>query len=166
MERLKVCGRFETPQFAERGYTHMVSIGDSDDFFEGLRLPEIAPANHLCLRFTDTEDASHPDAPKSTAISPLFDWLSGKRIGGLLVHCAAGISRSPAIALLAACHLDSETDPLEHMGSVAKASECSYIWPNRLVVVLGDSLLKRGGAVVRALEEWRRSQDDQPIEFV
>jgi len=47
MERLKICGRFETPQFIGCGFSHMISIGDHDDIFDGLRLPEIAEEYHL-----------------------------------------------------------------------------------------------------------------------
>ena len=166
MERLRVCGRFETPQFVDCGYSHMISIGDHDDFFDGLRLPEIPPENHLCLRFTDTEETAHPDAPTLVGVAPLFEWLGVASVSGLLVHCAAGISRSPAVALLSLCALVPEGAPSEHMNTVVASSECGYIWPNRLVVELGDSLLQTNGGILAALDDWRNAQDDQRIEFV
>ena len=72
-------------------------------------------------------------------IWPLFQWLdSNIQIGGLLVHCGAGMSRSPAIALLALCHIHPESDALENMRYVASRSAAKYIWPN---VVFGWSVI-------------------------
>ena len=164
MESLRICGRGETHHFIGRGFSHMISIGDCDDSFDGLRLSEIPPKNHLCLRFSDTEDLTRSDAPSLVSLSPLFDWLSSSRIDALLVHCTAGIGRSPAVALLALSALESERDPMEHMARIIESCECSHIWPNRLVVELGDSILGREGAVVSVLDEWRSSQSGRSRE--
>ena len=162
MERLKICGRLETRQFLDCGFSHMISIGDHDDALDGLRLPEIQPENYLCLRFSDTEDPSRSDCPTLANISPLFEWLSEVQIQRLLVHCTAGIGRSPAIALLALSALDTEEPPLMHLERVTDSSECSYIWPNRLVVELGDQILKREGVILSALDEWQRVRAEKP----
>ena len=99
--KLKICGRFEVPEFTGQGFSHMISIGDSNDYFDGLRLPEVEEKKHLILQFTDTEDPSHSDAPSLKRLLTLLSWLREQSsLGGLLVRCAGGISRSPAVALL------------------------------------------------------------------
>ena len=159
MQSLQICGRPETREFLDSGFSHMISIGDEDDVFEGLRLPGIQRENHLCLRFSDTEDSARSDAPTAAVIAPLFDWLSASRVDRLLIHCTAGIGRSPAVALLSLSALDSGTSPSSHMDYVAESARCDYIWPNRLVVEVGDSILGREGEIVGALEQWRTAQN-------
>jgi len=39
--KLKICGRFEVPEFSGLGFSHMISLGDSNDFFDDLRLTDI-----------------------------------------------------------------------------------------------------------------------------
>jgi predicted protein tyrosine phosphatase len=67
----------------------------------------------------------------------------------ILIHCAAGVSRSPAAALIA-------------MALAAPGHDCEaarilraagpFVSPNRLLVQLADVALGRGGALVDALE--------------
>ena len=166
--KLKVCGRFEVPDFAGQGYTHMISIGDSNDYFDGLRLPDIAGDDYLVLKFTDTTDPDHPDAPSVEGLAVLRTWLAQRTgVEGLLVHCAGGISRSPAVALLALAHFFPEDDPFEQMRHVARSAECSYVWPNQRLIEIGDGLLDRNGRIVQGVLDWkeeRRNQD--PVEFL
>ena len=164
--RLKICGRFEVPEFAGQGFTHMVSIGDSNGYFDGLRLPEIDEDNYLILRFTDTDDPNHSDAPSLEQMEGLRFWLNRqKSVDRLLVHCAGGISRSPAVALLSMCYFLPDGDPLIHMVHVEQSAECSYVWPNLLVVELGDRMLERNGKIVAAVQEWKKKKDQPSPEF-
>ena len=158
--RLKVCGAHEVGQFEAAGFSHMVSVGDWDDHFDGLRLPEIPEEGHLILKFTDTQHTSHSDAPTEEKIAPLFEWLGGQVVTGLLVHCAAGISRSPAVAVLSLCALFPEQDPYALMVKVGEAAECSCVWPNPLVVEIGDQILARDGEIVAGVDRWRSEQPD------
>ena len=159
MKCLKICGRLETGQFIDEGFSHIVSIGDHDDLFDDIQLPKVRPKNHLCLRFSDTEDSSRSDAPTSADLGTLFEWLAGRHIERLLVHCTAGIGRSPAVALLSLSALNSEESPSIHMARVAESSECAYIWPNRLIVELGDQFLGKQGRILAALDAWRREKE-------
>ena len=161
MDRLKICGRDQIPRFANRGFTHMISIGESDGVLDGLRLPEIAEEHHLCLRFKDTSDPDHPDAPLHENLSPLFGWLRGVEVvRGLLVHCTAGVSRSPAVAVIALCAMEPHRDPDVHMALVEASTESKRIWPNSLVVQTGDQLLAREGAIIASVEKWKTIRSD------
>jgi predicted protein tyrosine phosphatase len=161
MDKLKICGRHELDQFESAGFSHMISIGDSDDYFDDLRLPGITDKTHLILKFSDVHDISHPDAPTTENLSPLFSWLEDKpEIPSLLVHCAAGIGRSPAVALLSLCFLYPKDTAQSHMDTVASAAESYHIMPNVLVVAVGESILDRENDISSVVNEWRDSMGD------
>lgn len=161
MDTLKICGRHELSQFEESGFSHMISIGDSNDYFDSLRLPGITDDTHLILKFSDVHDTSHPDAPNTENVSPLFSWLeNGSDISSLLVHCAAGIGRSPAVALLSLCALQPRISAQENMDVVVAASESYHIMPNVLVIGAGETLLNRGNEISSVVNAWRDSLGD------
>lgn len=74
------------------------------------------------------------------------DW-SGER--PLLIHCWAGVSRSPAVAYVIAC----ARDPARDAGDLAEALRraAPFATPNRHVVAVADGLLERGGAMTAAI---------------
>ncbi|MEM7014063.1 MAG: hypothetical protein AAF585_21600 [Verrucomicrobiota bacterium] len=162
MELIGVCGQFELSDFDSCGVTHLISIGDSDDDFGFIRF---AADDHLCLRFTDTSDPTHDDAPTAASLKPLLQWAERVGDGQALIHCAGGISRSPAVALLALCATDPDTNPQNHMESVTAVAKLSYIWPNELVIEIGDDLLNRNGEIVAGVDRWRAEQGSIPNPF-
>jgi len=156
MDNLKICGRRELYQFVNKGFTHMISIVDSDEHYDDLRLPGITEEAHLILKFSDVHDRSHPDAPTVDNVSPLFSWLEdNSEISSLLVHCLAGISRAPAVALLSLCSLNPSGSAKQHMDIVIYAAKFSQIRPNVLVVAAGEELLGRGNEISLVVNEWR-----------
>jgi predicted protein tyrosine phosphatase len=44
------------------------------------------------------------------------------------------------------------------MRQVAASAVLSYIWPNELVISLGDRLLRRDGAIMAAVDDWKDNQ--------
>lgn len=142
--------------------SHMISIGDGDLDLREFRLPSVAVEHHLCLQFRDRKSADRPGAPREVEIRPLFNWLDTVGdIEGLLVHCGAGMSRSPAIAVLTLCYLNPSADPFQLMLDVEKCSKCDYIWPNPLVVSIGDQILQRNGEIVNGVDAWRRMKEPE-----
>ncbi len=145
--------------------SHMISIGDGDRELCDFRLPCVQAHRQLCLHFRDRKSADRDGAPTETQIRPLFEWLdSAGEIDGLLVHCGAGMSRSPAIAVLALCHLQPSKNPYEQMVFVENCSTCNYIWPNPLVVELGDRIMRRNGKIVDGVNCWRRMKEPATAE--
>jgi predicted protein tyrosine phosphatase len=70
--------------------------------------------------------------------------------GALLIHCHAGVSRSPAAAFIALCALNPEVQELELASRLRQASPTAI--PNALMVELADELLARGGRMIEAIE--------------
>ena len=138
-------------------FTHMISIGDVGSDLTEFRPQSIPATSQLCLNFRDRKTGEREDAPTERDINPLFSWLDGTgRIDGLLVHCGAGMSRSPAIALLALCKMIPKTSVYENMCMVADCAVAKYIWPNPLVVELGGRIMQRNGEIVSGVNKWRR----------
>ena len=155
---LAIHGKSTLFQIPIERFTHMISIGDAGCDLTAFRPQSIAASSQLCMNFRDRKTRERDDAPTEDDIWPLFQWLdSNIQIGGLLVHCGAGMSRSPAIALLALCHIHPESDALENMRYVASRSAAKYIWPNPLVVELGDNIMQRNGQIVSGANKWRRT---------
>lgn len=81
--------------------THALSLLDPD----GTPAPDLGlpPDRHLVLRFLDIDDDGFgarrgPDLP---IVEAILGFASGiPESGAVLVHCHAGVSRSPAAALL------------------------------------------------------------------
>jgi len=74
----------------------------------------------------------------------------------LLVHCRAGIARSPAVAYAALCQAvgsGSEHACLRHIFALRPMAE-----PDREIIWVADGLLQRGLAMVDACEQWMRKR--------
>jgi predicted protein tyrosine phosphatase len=110
----------------------------------------IAPEHHLRLIMNDID---HPAegliAPDASHIERLIafvrDW---DRRRSMLIHCHAGISRSPAAAFIALCALNPEMTEAALAERLRAASAAAK--PNRLLVRLGDEALGREGRMIAA----------------
>jgi predicted protein tyrosine phosphatase len=111
----------------------------------------------LALRF---DDALHSEAgnviPAEEHIRALlaFDARAGAD-ERLVIHCAAGISRSTAALaiLLSARYPDCEDEIFSAIRAIR-----SRAWPNARMVEIGDRLLDRRGALTSALRRHYRVQ--------
>ena len=159
MQCLKICGRHELSEFEESGFQSMISIGDPEDDFDDLRFPGISPTDHLILKFADVVDPLHPSVVTEESLEPLFVWLYRHSVEDrLLVHCAAGISRSPAVALLSLCAIEPEIAVSVHLETVVAAAESPHILPNPLVLEVGQKLLQRGNELTSVVKVWQANQ--------
>ena len=110
---------------------------------------------HLLLPCRDTEDGSRPHAPGQVHLQALLDLLDDVRPNRILMQCTAGLSRSPALALVAAAW--SGRDPVEACAAMRRAVPQAS--PNRLMLAWGDVLLGLGGRLddaAAAAFEFRR----------
>jgi predicted protein tyrosine phosphatase len=112
--------------------------------------PRIGPAGHLRLVMNDID---HPAegliAPDSGHVHQLLDFLEDwDQESPLLIHCHAGISRSPAAAFIALCLLRPQIAEHELAQQLRAASAAAK--PNRLLVRLADEILSREGRMIAA----------------
>ena len=156
---VRICGLASIAEHADFEPDYMVSILGRGLSALDYRLPRLPPERQFVFSFSDVEVASDPDAPTEQHMRALVDL--GRRIAApdssarILIHCAAGISRSAAAGFIFFCiHLgpDRETEALEH---TASSAESSLVWPNSLMVEYADAIMAREGRMISAVEKWK-----------
>ena len=130
----------------------MISLQSSGDAPDPPQ--SVAPGAHTVLVFHDvvpetriTPEIVPPAAHHAEAI--IRAARAWDRAGPLLVHCALGVSRSPAAALIALAALRPDRswdDALRDLRARAPS-----ITPNARLIALGDAALGLGGALVHAV---------------
>ena len=154
---------------ASRAPERIVSVLDPDAVF-----PDFGPAysgRHLRLRLHDVHAAS--DGQVVAAAEHIDDLLAffaqWQRGAPLLIHCRAGMGRSPAAAFIAACFYNPGVDELEVARILRRISPISR--PNESLIALADGALGRGGRMTRAIIEtgrglaWPEVDEGLPFEL-
>lgn len=123
----------------------------------GAAAPVLA-SRQLHLSFSDI--AAPRDGHKLAGaedLARLLDFLRGwDRRQNLLIHCWAGVSRSPAAAFIAACAL---TDASEETIARELRKKSPSATPNPHLVALADAALARQGRMSAAVAMIGRGQD-------
>ncbi|QGM93576.1 protein tyrosine phosphatase [Methylocystis rosea] len=120
---------------------------------------EISRERHLRIAVSDI------DAPQGAHILPgeehinrllafLEEW---DRSAPLVIHCYAGVSRSPAAAFVAACALAPRRSEMEIARELRRVSPTAT--PNRRMVALADERLGRNGRMSAAIAAIGRGTD-------
>ena len=89
--------------------------------------------------------------------------MRGMRPPPILVHCHAGVSRSPAAAFILMCQ---RNDGREQEAATVLRKQARHAWPNRLMVEIADALLARNGRLVTALRSMPPAPEFYPTELV
>ena len=148
------------------GAKRMISLLSSDTNIE--RPEGILHKDHLALQFNDIV------TPRAGLVSPAerhikelvefaqdWDWSSP-----LLIHCWAGISRSPAAAAIIALALEPSREDRELATTMRRLS--TSITPNSKMIEIADQLLDRGGLFTKAIRSIGRGEnafEGEPFEL-
>jgi predicted protein tyrosine phosphatase len=121
--------------------------------------PTIAVDRRLTLLFHDLTAPTPPLLPPDRAtIRRLLDFATAwDERAPLLVHCWAGVSRSPAAAFILACARSAPGQELGIAQALRRASP--FATPNALMVALADEALGREGRMIAAVEAIGRGAD-------
>lgn len=132
----------------------VISIMDAANLAPSLLL---APERHLHLGFHDIQKPEAGRSPPSREqIARMIEFAESHRKSGarqLLIHCMAGVSRSPAAAYILAISVRKE-DPLRAATQLFRAAP--FADPNMLMIRHADDLCGWKGtmlATVRAAQE-------------
>ncbi len=134
---------------------HVISIGaPGDETPAGYE----RKSSRIRLDFHDvTEDSEFEFGPRANHVKTVIEFARAiqHRDGRLLIHCAAGISRSAAAALTT---LAVWLGPGQEDEAVARVYAVRpEAWPNSLFVELADELLSRDGALLHALAKVQKN---------
>ena len=133
--KIQVHGRWHAMTVAQCWPTHVLAL--VDDRSEAVMSPRREVVRHIEV-FADITDAGSPYAPSRDQIARIIEFGRTLRPDDqLLVHCAAGIGRSPAGALAVWCALGRE--PVSALTSLMRIRPQAD--PNPLVVMYADDLL-------------------------
>lgn len=142
---IKVTSKLLAKSEAGGWANHVVSLVDP-----GTELPDFGfGCRHHVGFFEDHENPVDPNGPKLMHISDALAFGSKFEDGdNVLVHCHGGICRSTAMAMM--FHIQAGFIPEEALKRVERNRP--QMWPNSLVVALGDNVLGLEGAAIRALD--------------
>lgn len=152
--RLIVCpGSAVETLLAREPVDHVLTLASPDAEVAARDVPATV------LRFNDITE------PRPGFISPSAEMIRtiitlGQELPAeatLLVHCFAGVSRSPAAAYVLACAASVSGDEAPIAQRLRMASPKAT--PNALMVSLADQILQRGGAMSAAIAAIGRGAD-------
>ena len=128
--------------------THLLSILEPGAYIK--RPQEIVPAHHLTVGLDDIEKPrAGMTVPSTSHIEAILDFIDAWRgEGRLVIHCQAGVSRSPAAALIVLTHLNPGQE--EEAAKIVRRS-IPHARPNQKMIAISDDILDRGGRLVRAV---------------
>lgn len=132
-------------------YGAVITIEDSDvenPFRVGLKTPP-----QLVLKFDDIISPSdNLIIPTELHIKSVFDFIEYESdTRPILIHCHAGLSRSPAIALAVLANYFGQSHEEEAVHMLLSIEPLSI--PNSLIVSLTDGLLHHEGNLVDAVKK-------------
>jgi predicted protein tyrosine phosphatase len=155
-QRLFICGADERAGYESRQISHLVSIANSG---AAPSKPAWFGGAHLQLWFGDV--ISEADAKRCNTIAPSVEdiqravefvrgaWVA--RDSKILISCDQGASRSPAMAYVLIADQYGAGHEAEAFSRMLEIRPVAV--PNGLVVRLGDTFLRRGGALLAPLKE-------------
>jgi len=133
-------------------------VGETDHVLSLISPGADAPVLAQCqtvLRFNDiSEDHEGLVAPSTATIEAI---LALADTPALLIHCFAGVSRSTAAAYVLACAKRAPGE--EEVLADQLRALCPEATPNPLMVSLADTILRRDGAMSRAIAGIGRGAD-------
>jgi predicted protein tyrosine phosphatase len=114
---------------------------------------EIAPQRHLRIAISDIEAPLDGHILPATAhIEQLLAFGEAwDQTAPLVIHCYAGVSRSPAAAFIMACALAPTRSERDAALDLRRASPTAT--PNLRLIGLADRILDRRGRMVEAIAE-------------
>ena len=141
---------YQAPSKAEEiSATHMISLLDPGSYIK--RPPTIKPSNHLTLGFHDIEEpAKGHQGPSENDITQLLEFSRAWNGNGpIVVHCHAGVSRSPTAALIM---LASFNPGREQEAAEVLRRAIPHATLNGWMVRIADPLLRCDGKLDKAVQ--------------
>lgn len=154
LPHITICGLGAVRSYSrQEKFSHVISIwgaGSSDEGPNEMR--SLFPASRMrVVRFDDIE-VPGPGAVTKSLVREILDFGSGLSADDkLLIHCLAGVSRSPGVAFALACQFTAPGNEAAVLQQLVPKHP--WIKPNRRVVYFSDEFLQREGRMNAAVSE-------------
>ena len=156
---LSICGLNELHTAFLNPVTHLISIWDttSREAKETLEFAKICHPEMKIIKLSFDDPAGDSCRGKFATAGDVRKALAFTEACGsgdhLLIHCRAGIARSPAIALAVLCQACPSGAEDACLGLIFQIRPQAQ--PDRGIVLLADNALKREGDLVAAVDRMR-----------
>lgn len=155
---IHVCPLSKLEQTVSRtGAGRLVTLLSAD--MDMARPASIAERDHLHLRMNDIAELRDGlTLPGEAHVRRLLDFASEwDRARPMVIHCYAGVSRSPAAAYIVAAALNPQGDEAELAAMLRWLSPSAT--PNSRLIAVADALLGREGRMIAAIKGIGRGAD-------
>jgi len=142
LPQFTICGLGDVRNHSrQEAFTHVVSIWDTATRGDGPdQIKAYFPASRIHLARFDDIEVESAGAVTGEMVRAILDFGSGLSAADkVLVHCLAGLSRSPGVAFALACQFAGPGNEAAVLRSLLVRAP--WIKPNRRVVRLADDLL-------------------------
>jgi predicted protein tyrosine phosphatase len=150
---------------SNKDWQALVSIGDPESRYpKGFQSVQ----KRLRLEFEDIDTAIEEDYSEPTDIPPVesdiaklisfFESLQEQE-GNCLIHCHAGVSRSPGASFIGNCVWMGPGKEDEAMKAALEGCEKYWVFPNDLMVKMADHLMGRHGKMNECLYQNSKSNE-------
>lgn len=147
-----ICGLGAVRSYSRQEvFTHVISIWSAGSGGDGpAEVRSFFPSARFHVARFDDIEVGGSSAVTKEMVQEILDFGAGLSADDkVLVHCLAGVSRSPSVAFSIACQFagpGKEAAVLQHL-----VSRSPWIKPNRRVVYYSDELLQREGRMNEAV---------------
>jgi predicted protein tyrosine phosphatase len=138
----------------DRAPERVVSLLDPDATFPEFGSAYFGRHLRLCLHDVHTPATDQVGAAAKHIDALLAFLAQWQRSAPILIHCRAGMGRSPAAAFIAACLYNPKVDELKVAGALRRLSPTAR--PNEALIGLADAALGRSGRMTKAIVETGR----------
>lgn len=152
LPELTVCSLQKAKELLENkkhNYRNLISIGDYHSSY-GINTYNNFTNNKIRLQFDDIVLTNYYFSPKIEDVEALINFCSDIK-GKTIIHCMAGISRSPAAGIIlyaVLCGKNNEYFAIEKF--MQQVNNNPNILPNELMIYVADKLLQRDGKLLNA----------------
>lgn len=163
--------RYELPEaFTRYGCKVVISIFEGAEYgCDHTPTPKgVIKSLHHRFYFDDLKEKDNvrfASAPTESDIANILNlypnYLPHKEESRIFVHCYAGVSRSPAVALALYAKALGPGKEREAMILTEESAPYKGIWPNSLIVKHADKILDRKGALIQAHKDWEQQVLDK-----
>lgn len=158
--KIHVCSKLSLPQKQYFNPDYIISIQN-----HGIDATKLCPIwfnkeNHKTINFRDIADKKNNESIQPEQMETIIQWGEAlcQENNKIIIHCDAGISRSPATAFIFWNIYLGKGEEAQALEMLEESCENDFYAPNRLMIEYADILLARQGKLIKTLADFNKKQ--------